>query len=81
MNQAQAAETPKQIKAAKVALKRWQATHPNDPPNERTARTTIYEGGLAKNKARMGLVGSLRRCSSGCKKGRGSYTPGPFPAL
>ena len=31
MNQAQAAETPVQIRAAKAALKRWQATHPNDP--------------------------------------------------
>ena len=31
MNQAQAAETPEQIKAAKAALKSWQATHPNDP--------------------------------------------------
>ena len=28
--QANAAETPKQIKAAKAALKMWQATHPND---------------------------------------------------
>jgi len=31
MNQAQAAETPEQIKAAKAALKSWQANHPNDP--------------------------------------------------
>jgi uncharacterized protein HemY len=31
MTQANAAETPRQIKAAKVALKSWQATHPNDP--------------------------------------------------
>jgi uncharacterized protein HemY len=31
MNQAHAAETPEQIKAAKAALKKWQAQHPNDP--------------------------------------------------
>jgi uncharacterized protein HemY len=31
MNQANAAETPTQIKVAKAALKRWQATDPNDP--------------------------------------------------
>jgi uncharacterized protein HemY len=31
ITQANAAETPQQIKAAKVALKGWQATHPNDP--------------------------------------------------
>jgi len=31
INQAQAAETPEQIRAAKAALKSWQATHPNDP--------------------------------------------------
>ena len=31
MNQAHLAETPEQIKAAKAALKRWQANHPNDP--------------------------------------------------
>jgi hypothetical protein len=29
--QASTAETPSQIKAAKAALKRWQAYHPNDP--------------------------------------------------
>jgi hypothetical protein len=29
--QARAAETPEQIKVAKVALKRWQASRPNDP--------------------------------------------------
>ena len=29
--QGRAAETPQQIKAAKVALKSWQARHPNDP--------------------------------------------------
>lgn len=29
--QASAAETPAQIKAAKAALKSWQARHPNDP--------------------------------------------------
>jgi hypothetical protein len=31
ITQANAAETPEQIKAAKVALKNWQATHPKDP--------------------------------------------------
>jgi uncharacterized protein HemY len=31
INQAHLAETPEQIKAAKAALKRWQAAHPNDP--------------------------------------------------
>jgi uncharacterized protein HemY len=31
INQATAAETPVQIKAAKAALKSWQADHPNDP--------------------------------------------------
>jgi len=31
MNQALVAETPEQIKAAKAALKRWQADHPHDP--------------------------------------------------
>ena len=31
ITQANAAETPEQIKAAKAALKSWQATHPNDP--------------------------------------------------
>jgi uncharacterized protein HemY len=31
ITQANAAETPAQIKAAKAALKDWQATHPNDP--------------------------------------------------
>jgi len=31
INLANAAETPDQIKAAKVALKSWQADHPNDP--------------------------------------------------
>jgi uncharacterized protein HemY len=31
VTQANAAETPEQIKAAKAALKRWQAEHPNDP--------------------------------------------------
>ena len=31
ITQANAAETPGQIKAAKAALKTWQATHPNDP--------------------------------------------------
>jgi hypothetical protein len=29
--QTSAAVTPAQIKAAKAALKRWQACHPNDP--------------------------------------------------
>jgi uncharacterized protein HemY len=31
ITQADAAETPDQIKAAKAALKRWQASNPNDP--------------------------------------------------
>jgi uncharacterized protein HemY len=31
VTQANAAETPDQIKAAKAALKSWQADHPNDP--------------------------------------------------
>jgi hypothetical protein len=31
ISQAQTAETPEQIKAAKAALESWQATHPNDP--------------------------------------------------
>ena len=31
VTQANAAETPEQIKAAKAALKRWQAGNPNDP--------------------------------------------------
>jgi len=31
ISQANAAETPNQIKAAKVALKRGQAAHPDDP--------------------------------------------------
>jgi uncharacterized protein HemY len=31
INQANAAESPEQIKAAKAALKSWQADHPNDP--------------------------------------------------
>jgi hypothetical protein len=31
ITQANAAETPEQIKSAKAALKSWQADHPNDP--------------------------------------------------
>jgi uncharacterized protein HemY len=31
VTQANAAETPDQIKVATVALKRWQASNPNDP--------------------------------------------------
>jgi hypothetical protein len=31
ISQVQAAETPEQIRAAKAALKSWQATNPNDP--------------------------------------------------
>jgi hypothetical protein len=52
VTQANAAETPDQIKVATVALKRWQASNPNDPEIN-TARTISYEGGLAQDKARM----------------------------
>ncbi len=54
ITRARTAETPTQIKAAKVALKSWQARHPDDP-EVHTARSIISEGGLAKGKARMGL--------------------------
>ena len=57
INQAHAAETPEQIKAAKAALKRWQAAHPNDPAtNTLLGQLSLRE---AKDKARMGLAGPL----------------------
>ncbi len=47
MNKAYAAETPEQIKAAKAALKSWQAAHPNDPA------TNTLLGQLSMREARL----------------------------
>ena len=47
--------------------------------NKHTARTAIYEGDLAKDKARMELVGPLRCC--GPRKGRNLYRKSKDPGL
>lgn len=41
MDQAQAAETPEQIKAAKAALMRWQAAHRDDPTTLRYTTSLV----------------------------------------
>jgi hypothetical protein len=58
---ANAAETAQQIKAAKPALKSWQATHPNDPAINTLLGGIINERSLAKDEARMGLLSTLSR--------------------